>query len=61
MAIEPVAYRVSEIAAMLRISRTSAYQLVLSGELPSFKLAGMLRVPASAVRKLLDDKIEARD
>jgi excisionase family DNA binding protein len=36
---------VSETAELLSISRSTAYRLIRSGQLPSIKLGGIIRVP----------------
>ena len=36
---------VPELAALLRISRNLAYELVAQGELPSFRLGSRIRIP----------------
>ena len=36
---------VPELAALLRISRNLAYELVAQGELPSFRLSSRIRIP----------------
>ncbi len=40
---------VSEAAALLRIGRNLAYQLVAEGEIPSLRLGRLIRIPRSAL------------
>lgn len=41
----PLLLRVSEVAELLSISRSTAYRLIRTGELPSLKVGGITRVP----------------
>ncbi len=44
-----------EAAAMLSISRSSVYELIASGALPSVRIGGrMVRVPVAAIRRMVD-------
>lgn len=45
--------RVPEAAAILGVSRDTAYQAVKSGELPVIRLRGALRVPTAALLQML--------
>ena len=49
---ERILLRPEEVAYALGISRSSAYQMIAAGELPSVKVAGMTRVPREALEKL---------
>lgn len=40
----PMTIRVEEVAKILRVSRNTAYALVRSGSLPSFKVGRQLRI-----------------
>ena len=48
---ERLAYRVSEAAERLGISRSKAYELIAAGKLPSIKIGGSVRVPAEALKE----------
>ena len=53
--------RVGEVAAMIGVSRATAYDLVYRNEIPSIRLAGrgargLLRVPADALRKMIEER-----
>lgn len=50
-------FRVSEVAKQIGCSTSEAYKLVASGAIPSIKIAGLLRVPASALTKLIEEKL----
>ena len=53
---ERLLYRPREVADLLGISRTTAYELIEAGEIPSLRLGkGCLRVPADALRKRIID------
>jgi excisionase family DNA binding protein len=44
-----------EAAAMLSISRSSVYELVASGALPSVRIGGrMVRIPVAAIRRMAE-------
>lgn len=45
--------RVPEAAALLGVSRDTAYQAAKSGELPVIRLRGALRVPTAALLAML--------
>ena len=46
-------YSVEEAAAILGISRTTAYECVKSRELPALRFRGRIVVPADALESLL--------
>lgn len=55
-------YKAEEVAQILRISRTSAYRLLGSGELPAFRFAGKtVRVKESDLLKFIGNTGEARN
>ena len=49
----PRAYTVEQVAAMLRISRSTAYKCVETGQLPSLRLRRRIVIPAEAIEALL--------
>ncbi|HLB31199.1 MAG TPA: helix-turn-helix domain-containing protein [Gammaproteobacteria bacterium] len=52
----PRLLKMSEVASILRISRTSAYRLAASGELPSVRFGGgTVRVRAHDLARFIDD------
>ena len=53
---EKLAYRVSEVAELLGMSRSGVYALVVSRTLPSVRLGGSIRVPADALRAWLKEQ-----
>lgn len=50
---EPVLFRVSEAAELLRMSRAQAYVLVAKGIIPSIRIGSMIRIPADAFREMV--------
>lgn len=49
---EQVLIRPVDAAAMLSVSRSSVYELIANGTIPSVRVGRMLRVPIAAIRKL---------
>lgn len=47
---------VAELGARLRVSRTTAYLLVRTREVPSIRLGGTIRIPVSAFDRWLADR-----
>lgn len=45
---------VTQVARVLGISRTSAYECVRTGELPALKLGGRIVIPTQVVEELLE-------
>ena len=58
--MERCTYTVSEVAELLGISRSSAYECVRRGEIPAVVLGRRLVVPRHAVDALLGAPIEQR-
>lgn len=54
--VAPIAYRVTDVARMLRLSRSSAYRLVQSKELRAVKIRGSVRV----LKRDFDNYLEAQ-
>jgi excisionase family DNA binding protein len=52
--------RVSEAAALLSISRSSCYELIHSGEIPSIKLGQSLRAVSEDLQRWIDEKKRER-
>ena len=51
-------YRIAEAAEVLGVSRSKAYELVASGEIPSVRLGGTVRVPADALKSKIDEQVK---
>lgn len=50
----PATMTVEEAAALLRISRSTAYECARSGALPTLRMGKRLLVPVVQLRRLLD-------
>jgi excisionase family DNA binding protein len=48
------ALRVAEAALALGISRAKAYELIASGQIPSIRIGGCIRVPVEQLRDWLE-------
>lgn len=48
--VERLAYRVTEAAEAIGVSRAKAYELVSSGQLPSIRVGKSRRVPVEELR-----------
>lgn len=51
--------RITEVAEILGICKSFAYQLVASGQIPSVRIAGRksIRVPAQGLQKWIEDQM----
>jgi excisionase family DNA binding protein len=56
--MERLTYTVTEVAALLGISRASAYELVRSGEIPALHFGRRIVIPRVAVEELLGRPVE---
>jgi len=52
--LEPL-YLIPEAAQYLRISRTTAYRLIKSGNLGTIRIGNKVRVKESQLKRLIDD------
>ncbi len=50
--------RPQEAAEILGVSRAKLYELLSDGTLPRVRLGGSVRVPALALRRWVDEKLE---
>jgi excisionase family DNA binding protein len=57
-AMERLTYTVTEVAALLGISRASAYELVRSGEIPALHFGRRIVIPRVALEELLGWPVE---
>lgn len=51
--LEPLVYKVEQVAQLLNVDRKTVYDLVKSGELRSVRLGRAIRIPKAAVREYL--------
>jgi excisionase family DNA binding protein len=49
METRPVYLTVPEVAKLLRLTRVTTYKKIRRGDIPSLRLGGPIRVPASAI------------
>lgn len=54
--MEPILLRVSEVAPLLGVSRSKAYELVARGEIPSVRIGGLMRVPLADLRRSIAER-----
>ena len=55
--LERLLLRPNEAAHAMGISRTKTYSLIASGDLPSVRIGGSVRVPAMALQTWIDDRM----
>jgi excisionase family DNA binding protein len=53
----PVAYRIDDAARALGLSRSSIYEMVSHGRLTAVKIAGRTLIPATEIRRIVDQAI----
>lgn len=53
-------YTATEVAAQLRVSKVHVYRLLSSGEIPSIKIGGTLRIPSEWVEGLQKIAMQGR-
>ena len=51
MPVERLLHRPAEAAVAIGVSRSRMYELIASGEIPSVRVGGTLRVPVEALRQ----------
>jgi excisionase family DNA binding protein len=56
---EALLVSIDEAARLLALSKHSVYQLLASGELPSFKVGRLRRIPRRAVSEYVDRMLAA--
>lgn len=54
---EKLAITVSEAASLVQVGRSTGYALVASGEWPSIRIGGSVRVPVEALRTWMDRRM----
>ncbi len=54
---ERLLYRPAEAADAMGISRTKIYGLMASGDVPSVRVGGSLRVPVAALRERIERQL----
>jgi excisionase family DNA binding protein len=56
---ERLAYRVREAAVITNLGQTKLWSLVMSGEIPSFKVGKARLIPASGLKRWMRDQLAA--
>jgi excisionase family DNA binding protein len=54
--VDRLLYRPSEVGEALGICRSKAYELIASGEIPSIRIGGCVRVPVDKLREWIERK-----
>jgi excisionase family DNA binding protein len=57
--MEQLLYTAEEAAEVLTVSRSTIYDLMREGKLPSVKIGRARRIPVHALRRFVDDLAEA--
>jgi excisionase family DNA binding protein len=52
--------RPAEAADAIGVSRSKAYELIASGQIPSIRLGGCVRIPVDALRAWIARELETR-
>lgn len=55
--VEPLLVRVEEAARLLSLSRSTIYEMMDSGELPSVRRGAARRIPVAALRTWVDRQV----
>lgn len=58
---EVLLLRVAEAARLLACSRSQAYKLVQTGEIPAIRVGSSIRVPRAALERLVEARLADRD
>lgn len=56
---QPIVLTINEAAAILRVSRQSAYEAARRGEIPTIKIGRRLLVPRARLEKLIQGIVES--
>lgn len=56
---ERLALSPAEVARALGMGRTACYAAIASGQIPSQKIGGLIRVPTAALKAMLEGELEA--
>ncbi len=57
----PAFLTVEEAAAVLRLKRSTAYELVRRGEIPHFRLGHFIRVPRDALLRMAAEAVAKKE
>ena len=54
---EKLLLKPAEAAEVIGVSRSRAYELIGSGQIPSIRIGGSVRVPVAALRAWIDERL----
>ena len=57
MSVERLLYRPAEAAEAIGVSRSRMYEMIDSGDIPSVRIGGTLRVPVDELRRRVEEKL----
>ena len=57
--VQPLLLRIPEAARLLSLGRSTVYELIASGELPSVTIGAARRIPLAALEQWIAQRIEA--
>ena len=60
MSVDRLLYKPVEAAQAIRVSRSKMYVLMRSGQVPSIRVGGVLRVPVEALRLWVEQQLADR-
>jgi excisionase family DNA binding protein len=52
-------YTIKEVQAMLKVSQATIYRMVYDGRLSHIKIGKLVRIPAEAIRELIEKGVES--
>ncbi|MGO9268252.1 MAG: helix-turn-helix domain-containing protein [Candidatus Binataceae bacterium] len=59
--LKPLFVNVPTAALLIGISRSKAYELAASGELPSTRFGASLRIPVAAIEQRVQEALEGQE
>lgn len=59
--MERETYTIEEVAAVLGISRTHAYRMAASGDLPAIRLRSKILIPRRAIEEMLSGQHQPKE
>ncbi len=57
MQVEQLTWKATELAEALRVSRSKAYEMMASGEVPTIVIGGVRRVVVAGVKQRIADQL----
>lgn len=56
---DPELLRVEDAARLLQVGRSTVYEWITEGLVPTFRLHGVTRIPRAALMELIDDRVRS--